>query len=160
MDKTTIINLLTNSGIKVFGMDSENIYFEDPSCIFPAFDTILHFAWIVIVFLTIFMLAGWAFLYIKNGVKINTLFNNAKTIILIFAVLSFVKPIVNVVYGDDLFARQCDTKQVSLSSIQELLDTRNKHFSKYDNGLLYESFEVVDSGAKYDIETTSDNTEQ
>ena len=106
------------------------------------------------------MLVGWAFLYIKNGVKINTLFNNAKTIILIFAVLSFVKPIVNVVYGDDLFARQCDTKQVSLSSIQELLDTRNKHFSKYDNGLLYESFEVVDSGAKYDIETTSDDTEQ
>ena len=150
MDKTTIINLLTNSGIKVHGMDSGFIYFEDPSCIYPAFDTILNYAWVFILFLTVFMLGGWALLYIKNGVNINNLFNNAKTIILIFCVLSVVKPIVNIVYGNDLFAKGCDVKQVSLNSVNELLNTRNKLFGKSDNEL-YETFNVTDSGPKEEI---------
>ena len=148
MDKTTIINLLTNSGINVFGLDDKYIYFQDPSCILPAFDTILHYAWIVVLVLTGFMLAGWAILYIKNGVNINTLFDNAKTIILILCVLSVVKPIVNTVYGDDLFGRGCDTKHVLISSVNELLEMRNKKFKKSDEAFIYESFDVVDSGAK------------
>lgn len=149
MDKATIINLLTNSGIKVSGMDSNYIYFEDPSCIFPVFDTILNYAWIVILVLTALMLAGWAFLYIKNGVKINNLFNNAKTVILIFCVLSIVKPIINVVYGENLFAKNCDTHEVALSEIQKILDIREKKFHEYDEATLYESFTVVDSGAVF-----------
>ena len=154
MDKTNIINLLTNSGIKVHGMDNGFIYFEDPSCIYPAFDTILNYAWVVILFLTAFMLGGWALLYIKNGVNINNVFNNAKTIILIFCVLSVVKPIVNIVYGDDLFSKGCDVKQVSLDSVNELLDTRSKLFGKSDNDL-FEIFTVTDSGPKEEI--TDDN---
>lgn len=163
MDKATIINLLTNSGINVSGIDDNFIYFQDPSCIFPVFDTILNYAWIVILILTAFMLGGWALLYIKNGVNVDNLFNNAKTLILIFCILSAVKPIVNVVYGDNLFSKSCDIHKVDISEINKLLDMRNENFRASDEVLLYESFDVIDSGVKYseiddtDIENNNEN---
>lgn len=146
MNETTILNLLTNSGFEKVRVEGDFVYFQDPSCIFPAFDTLLDYAWIVIIVLTGIMLFGWAVLYIKNGVKIDTLFNNAKTVILILCTLSVVKPIVNFVYGDNLFEKQCDQKRVSLAEVNELLDMRNKYFGKSDQAILYESFNVVDSG--------------
>jgi len=146
MNQITAINLLKNSGLTVFGMDNDFIYFQDPACIFPAFDTLFHYAWIVIMVLTAIMLFGWAVLYIKNGVKIDTLFSNAKSLVLILCVLALAKPIVNVIYGDNLFAKQCETKQVSMSAVQELLDLRNKTLKKSD---FYENFEVLDSGVIY-----------
>jgi len=149
MDETTIFNLLNNSGLKVFGVDSDFIYFEDPSCIFPAFDTLLEYAWIAIMVLLAIMLFGWAVLYIKNGIKINTVFNNAKSIILIMGVLAAVKPIVNFVYGDNLFGRQCEIKQVSRATVNELLEQRNKKLGKSDENLLYENFSIIDSGPVY-----------
>lgn len=149
MDETTIVNLLTNSGLKVFGVDSNFIYFEDPSCIFPAFDTFLEYAWIAILIFVAIMLFGWGMLYIKNGVKIDTLFNNAKTVILILCVLGVVKPVVNLIYGDNLFARQCEIKQVSRAAVNELLEMRNKKLGKSDENLLYENFNIIDSGPVY-----------
>ena len=82
MNRADIINNLINSGLTNIGMDNNYVYFDDPSCIFPAFETLLNYAWIVILVLTAFMLLGWAVLYIKNGVKINSVFNNAKSLIL------------------------------------------------------------------------------
>ncbi|MBR3148280.1 MAG: hypothetical protein IKF41_02960 [Alphaproteobacteria bacterium] len=149
MDETTIINLLTNSGLKVFGLDSDFIYFEDPSCVFPAFDTLLEYAWIAILVFTAIMLFGWGVLYIKNGVKIDTLFNNAKTLILVLCILGVVKSIVNLVYGDNLFAKQCEVKQVSRAAVNELLELRNKKLGKSDENILYENFSVIDSGVNY-----------
>ena len=149
MDETTIINLLTNSGLKVFGIDSDFIYFEDPSCIFPAFDTILEYAWIAILVMVAIMLFGWGMLYIKNGIKIDTVFNNAKTLILILCILGVVKPIVNIVYGKNLFAQQCEIKQVSKAAVNELLEARNKKLGTSDEHLLYEGFNMIDSGAIY-----------
>ncbi|MBR4624235.1 MAG: hypothetical protein IKP35_01660 [Alphaproteobacteria bacterium] len=145
-----IVNLLTNSGLTVIGMDNDFLYLEDPSCIFPVFDTILNYAWIVILVLTAFMLLGWGVLYIKNGVKVDDLFKNARSVILIFCVLSVVKPAVNLVYGDNLFEKQCEIEKISLTNIKELLDSRNKQLSKSKDMELYESFNVVDSGAIYD----------
>nr|MBQ0091086.1 hypothetical protein [Candidatus Enterousia merdequi] len=169
MDQITIINLLTNSGLKVFGMDSDFIYFQDPSCIFPAFDSILHYAWIVIMVLTAIMLFGWGMLYIKNGVKIDNLFNNAKTLILILSVLSLVKPIVDFVYCGsffsnqcELFAKQCETKKVSITSVNELLDMRKQSFAKSDEVLLYENFDIIDSWGNefFGIQESEKNFEQ
>lgn len=148
MDRFTILNLLQNSGLKVTGIDNDFVYFQDPSCIYPVFDTILHYAWIVVLILTAFLIFGWAVLYIKNGTNINTVFNNAKSLILVLAVLSVVKPIVNVVYGDDLFGKQCEIKQASMSTVMELYNMRDKNFKRSDEALLYESFNVIDSGAK------------
>jgi len=159
MDKITISNLLTNSGLTNIRMDDNFVYFDDPSCIFPAFDAILNYAWIAIVVLTAFMLFGWAVLYIKNGVKIDSLFHNARSMILIFCVLIVLKLIINVVYGDKLFANQCETHKVSLASVQELLDMRNKNFAQSDQAMLYETFEVIDTGVVYsDTENEAENS--
>ena len=146
MNHATIINLLNNSGLKVIGMDNDFIYIQDPSCIFPAFDSVFNFATTVALVLTAIMLFGWGLLYIKNGIKINTVFNNAKALILIFAIFGLTKPIVNFVYGDNLFARQCETKQIDLTKVQELLNAREKKFGQYDNVENYEIFNIVDSG--------------
>lgn len=149
MEQETIVNLLTNSGFEKVLVDSDFVYFQDPSCIFPAFDTILEYAWIVILVFVAIMLFGWGVLYIKNGVKIDTLFNNAKTVILILCILGIVKPVVNLVYGDNLFGRQCEIKQVSRAAVNELLEIRNKKLGKSDENLLYENFSVIDSGPVY-----------
>ena len=109
------------------------ISFEDPACIFPAFDTVLNYAWIVIAILTGIMLFGWAVLYIFKGVKLDTIPHNAKSLFLIFAVFALVKPIVNVVYGDNLFSQQCEIKQVSRAQVNELLNLRNKNFGSSDD---------------------------
>jgi hypothetical protein len=146
MENATIINLLNNSGLKVIGMDNNFVYIQDPSCIFPAFDAVFNFATTVALLFVAIMLFGWGLLYIKNGIKINTLFNNAKALILIFAIFGLTKPIVNFIYGDNLFARQCETKQISLTKVQELLSAREKKFGQYDNIENYEIFNIIDSG--------------
>ena len=149
MEQTTIINLLTNSGLENVRIEGGLVYFSDPSCIFPAFDTIIEYAWLAIVIMLAVIIIGWATLYIKNGIKIDTVFNNVKTLILVLGTLAVVKPVVNIVYGDNLFAQQCETKHVSLNDVNELLDMRNKKFGKSDEYLLYEGFNVIDSGPVY-----------
>lgn len=149
MDIAKIITLLQNAGIKNITVGNGVIEFDDPACIYTAFGNFLEIAWIIIVFLTAVMLFGWAMLYIKNGVKINSLFNNAKAVILIFCVLSVVKPIVNLIYGDDLFARGCDRKQVLMTAINEFLEIREKTLSGANENELYETFDMVDSGPVY-----------
>lgn len=156
MEIETILRFLKNSGLQNLKVDDSFIYFDDPSCIYTAFDTILNYAWFVIVILTGLMLFGWALLYIKNGVKINDLFNNAKIIILIFAILSAVKPIVNVIYGEKLFGRNCEVKQVSLPEVRKLLEMRNKTLSNTNEEELYEVFEITDSGPLYDYASIAD----
>lgn len=156
MEELTIVNLLTNSGFEKVLIDADFVYFQDPSCIFPAFDTILEYAWIAILVFVAIMLFGWGVLYIKNGVKIDTLFNNAKTVILILCILGAVKPIVNIIYGDNLFARQCEIKQVSRAAVNELLEMRNKKLGNSDKNLLYENFSVIDSGPVYGDDSFDD----
>lgn len=146
MDKLTIYNLLTNSGFEKVRVESDFIYFQDPSCIFPAFDTVLDYAWLVIIILTAAILFGWGVLHIKNGAKINTVFNNAKALLMVLCTLGVVKPVITIIYGEDLFARQCEIKKVTRESVNELLEMRNKKFGKSDEYMLYESFNVVDSG--------------
>lgn len=153
MDIAKIVLLLKNSGLKNITVGSGIIEFDDPSCIYTAFDNILEFGWIVIVIFTAIMLFGWAVLYIKNGIKINSVFNNAKTVILIFCILSAIKPIINVVYGD----RMCDRKSVSLSSVQELYEMRNKQLPQSLETELYEIFDMKDSGVIYDTNQTYPN---
>ena len=146
MDKLTILNLLKNSGIENTKIDANFVYFTDPNCIFPAFDKIFYYAWILAMILVIFILFGWAVLYIKNGVKISSFFSNIKTLFLVLMVFALVKPSVDFIYGKDLFASQCDTHKVSLYAVNELLEQRNKTFKKSDEAMLYETFDVIDTG--------------
>ncbi len=158
MDPNRIKSLLQNAGFHNVTVGDGFIQFDDPSCIYTAFDSILNFAWIVIVVLTAIMLLGWAILYIKNGIKINSLFNNAKSVILIFCILSAVKPIVNAVYGDNLFARGCEKKQVSLTMVQELYEMRNKNLPQSEQEEPFEIFDMQDSGPVYDYDSQNTNT--
>ena len=146
MERVNIINLLTNSGLKVFGIDNDFVYIQDPSCIFPAFDSFFNFAWIVAMVFIAIMLFGWGALYIKNGVKINTLFNNAKNLILVLCIFAAVKPIVNAVYGDKLFEQQCATKQISLNLVRELQEMRKQKFGRHGDEANFEIFSIIDSG--------------
>ncbi len=152
MNESKIIDLLTNSGLEKVHLENGFVSFQDPSCVFAAFDKFLGIAWTVILIFVAIMLLGWALLYIKNGFKVENILNNFKNLILILAIASLVKPIVNIVYGDDLFAQQCEIKKVSLDKVNELLEMREKTYGDYDNYMAYENFEVIDSGVYWDVD--------
>ncbi len=145
MDSTHIEYILKNAGLTNVTVDGNFITFQDPSCILPVFDNVLNIGWFVISLCTLFMLFGWGVLYIRNGVKMNSVFNNFKALFLIFLTLSVVKPVVNIIYGKDLFAKGCDTHQVSLQSVQELIQQRNQRPGMIDVDTQYEIFDVFDS---------------
>ena len=56
----------------------------------------------------------------------------------------------NLIYGDDLFARGCRTISVPISEMNRLLDARNAKLKSRDEYDLYEDFDIYDSGAVYD----------
>lgn len=143
MNTTEIVRLLTNSGIRVLGADSTMVYIEDPSCILRGFETFLNYAWLIIVFITGVLLFGWAISMIR-GAK-NDIAINIRNLFLIFAVLAMVGPIVNMIYGDDIFGIGCKTITVSIDDINTLLDARHKKLST-PTGDLYEDFQIYDSG--------------
>lgn len=143
MNTTEIVRLLQNSGIRVLGADSMSVYIEDPSCVMRGFETFLEYAWIIIVFITGVLLFGWAVSMIR-GAK-NDILINIRDLMLIFAGLSMVGPIVNVIYGDDIFSMGCKTINVSIMELNNLLDARHKKLSAR-TGDLYEDFQIYDSG--------------
>ena len=145
MNATQIKVLLENAGLQKVKIVGDFIQFQDPSCVLDVLDKILNYGWFVSCLLTAVMLFGWGILYLRNGVKITSLFSNFKALLLILLVLSLTKPIVNVVYGDDLFAKSCETHQVSLTSIQELIQKQQEQTNKPDMNMQYEIFDVVDS---------------
>ncbi len=146
MNTDTIVRLLENSGFNGVSVDPDFLYFEDPSCILRSFETFIDYAWIGIAVLTGMMLFGWAISMIR-GAK-NDFFINLRNLILIFGILTIARPIMNFIYGDDLFARGCQTFSVPLSQVQELLDTRKLRISESDD-YLYEEFDIYDSGTVY-----------
>ena len=147
MNADTIIRLLTNSGFHNVRVDPDFVYMEDPSCILRSFETFAHYAWFAILVLTGLLLTGWAISMIR-GAK-NDFFTNLRNLIIIFGVLSIAKPIMNTVYGDDLFARGCRTITIPITEMNRLLDARNSKLKTRDNFDLYEDFDIYDSGAIY-----------
>lgn len=149
MNTETILRLLQNSGFHILGTDGTFLYLEDPSCVLRSFETFIEYAWVVIVCITGVFLFGWAISLIR-GVK-GDYFNNLRNLIIIFGTLSAVIPIINLIYGDDLFAKGCRTIKVSMEEVNEILDARNLELSKYDEFKLYENIEIYDSGAPHTI---------
>jgi hypothetical protein len=146
-----IVILLKNSGIHVIGADSTSVYIEDPSCILRSFETFIEYAWIIIFAVTAFLLVGWAISLIrgaKNGV--SNVFTGMRNLIIMFATLSLVIPLVNMIWGDDLFAIGCKTIAVPTNDLNELLDARNRRL-KNASGDLYENLDIYDSGAPVSV---------
>lgn len=144
MNTEIIVRLLKNSGINVIGADSTSVFIEDPSCILRGFETFIEYAWIIITAITGVLLFGWAISMIR-GAK-NDIFTNLRNLIIMFATLSMVIPIVNLIWGDDLFAIGCKTIAVPLDDLNTMLDARNKKL-KTATGDLYEDMYIYDSGA-------------
>lgn len=144
MNIATILRLLKNSGFHVLGTDGTVLYLEDPSCILRSFQTFLDYAWIIITALTGILLFGWAISMIR-GAK-NDIFTNMRNLILIFGTLAMTRPIINLIYGSDLFVRGCRTITVNISDVQELLDMRTAKMSNR-GGDLYEEMTIYDSGS-------------
>lgn len=158
MEPDIITTLLNNSGLEKVNISGGFIYFQDPSCIFPVFDSFFNVAWIIALVFIAIMLFGWGVLYIKNGVNINTLFNNAKTVLLVLCIFGLTKPIVDMVYGKNLFSTQCEKKRVSLALVQELLDAREKYLGESDRNTDFEIFTVIDSGVVLPPEMLNEET--
>lgn len=150
METNTIIRLLTNAGFyNLSVVDNQYIQMENPSCILRGFENFLDYAWIILIFITGMMLFGWAIAMIRShkNAELMSVAENLRNLLLIFGVLSLVRPIVNLVAGGDIFARGCDTIQVSVEEIQNIIDTKKlklKNSTEYD---LYEDLRIYDSGA-------------
>ena len=160
----TILKLLKNSGFNVLGTDGVFIHLEDPSCILRGFETFIEYAWLAIMSITGLLLFGWAISMIR-GAKYDSIFINLRNLVLIFGILSAVKPIVNVVWGDDVFARGCRTISVEISEIQKTVAANNLRFTEagenldiYDTGLPnerpYSEMPVMGAGSPEKIPVT------
>lgn len=153
MNTETILRLLTNSGFRVLGTDSSYVHIEDPACVLRSFETFTEYAWIIISIVTAILLTGWAISMIR-GAK-NDITTNVRNLLIMFATLAAAKPIVNVIWGDDLFTRGCAQAKIPIADIQKILDARNMRMSNYNNDL-YEEFDIYDSGATdYDPATAA-----
>ena len=144
MTAETIARLLQNSGFYIQKIEDVFLYIEDPSCILRGFQTFLEYAWIALFCVTGLLLFGWAISLIRGAT--NDYFTNLRNLVIIFGALSAVGPIVNAIWGDDLFAKGCKTVVVSVKEIQKLLDTQNLELEKYNQYDLYENLEIQDSG--------------
>ncbi len=150
MNVDTILKLLHNSGFHGLRADAEFIYMEDPSCILRSFETFIDYAWFCIMVLTGVLLCGWAISMLR-GAK-NDIFTNLRNLIIIFGVLTLTRPILNLIYGDDLFAQGCKTIAVSIEETSKLLDARNAKLGT--DAEQYEQIDIYDSGATVAVSTT------
>ena len=146
MNTDIILRQLTNSGFRILGSDDVFLYVEDPSCILRSFETFIEYAWIIITCITGILLFGWAIAMIR-GAK-NDIFTNLRNLVLIFGILAASRPIINTIWGGDLFAKGCQTLKIPYSDINEILAARNLKMAKADEYNLYEGINIYDSGAK------------
>lgn len=154
---TTALRLLENSGFHNLRADSEFIYMEDPACILRSFETFIEQAWFIITFFAGILLLGWAISMIR-GAKYDNIFVNLRNLMLIFLGLSFTKPVINFIYGDDLFAHACRTIAVKHVDVKKMLDARSASLKKYDPSQLYEDLVITDTGAVLATETETPKT--
>lgn len=127
------------------GIDNSYLYLEDPSCVLRSFETFIDYAWIAITCIVGVFLFGWAISMIR-GAKTDY-FTNLRNLIIMLGTLSAGGFIVNLIWGDDLFARGCRTIRVSVDELNTVLDMRNAQLSQYNEFNFYEHFEIDDSGA-------------
>ena len=143
--------LLQNSGIEVLGPspDYSSIVIKDPSCVLIAFGQFMKYAWVIITVIAAFLLLGWAISLIR-GAK-NDLFKNIRNLFIMFATLSLAIPIVNMIYGEDIFKKNCQTVSVPIETLNSLLEARDKQLGNRGSDL-YEHIDIHDSESGDDFE--------
>ena len=167
-DIKLIFKLLESSGIRPLGMDSTNLYIEDPSCIARSFETFLENVWIVSTFITGMFLIGWAWGMIRGNKNLNfqILSKNIVSLLAIFATFSIIPAVVNFIYGGDLIGYACKTAIIPTAHVKKLLDMRKDTLEKFDAYNLYEDLIIYDSGVNIDasisesVDTTNPQLQQ
>lgn len=131
-----VIQKLLNAGFNVLGMDhSGNLIIEEPNCLVRIFETFLDYAWIIIVFITGMLLFGWAIAKISGSdTKIE---KNLVNLTIIFGILSAVKPIINMIYGADLFGRGCGKISVPIQEVTKQYKDKLSDKNLYENIDIY-----------------------
>lgn len=145
MDVSTIVRLLKNAGLNA-KPDATQTYLllEDPSCIMRSFQTFLEYAWVIVSLIAAILLFGWAISKIRGA---NTdIVTNIRNLLIMFGVLSATGPIVNIIYGDDLMARTCNTVKIPLDDVQKMLLLRKSQLGQNDG--LFEEIDIFDSGMR------------
>ncbi|MCL2758166.1 MAG: M23 family metallopeptidase [Alphaproteobacteria bacterium] len=146
MSADQMLNLLRDSGLNVRGTGHGYIFIEDPTCFTVGLSGFIEYAWIAIAVLTAFLMMGWAFSLIRGGSKLPGIANNFRNLVIIFGTLTAAGPIMNFVYGGDLWGRGCRIIGVPASKIQELLDLREAGLGG-GSGNMWEKFDIWDSRA-------------
>ena len=139
-NENQIIQILQNAGFHNVQIKSGTLYMEDPGCIIRNFETFMEYAWIVIVTITGLMLFAWAISMLR-GAK-NNIISNLKNLILIFMVLSVVPPVLNLIYGGDIFSTTCRQVSISMSRVNELMNIRKQKIADEQ----IEIIDIFDSG--------------
>ncbi|MBO7508725.1 MAG: hypothetical protein J6T57_00385 [Alphaproteobacteria bacterium] len=134
--------MLERAGLHVNGADDTFVYLEDPGCVLRNFQDFIENAWIVLAFITGGLVMMWGITMIR-GSK-NDIKNSFKTLAVIFGILTATGPILNVIYGGDLFAMGCGEIRVNMDQVNSMLSARAGTSADASN---YEDISIYDSGA-------------
>ena len=142
-----ILFLLRDSGLNILGADGTHIWIVDPTCFTASVIQLLSYAWAAIAVVTVLLIAGWAWSLIRGGTGVQAIANNMANLILIFGTLSAAGPIVNFIYGDDLWNMGCQRIGVPITMVQEILDMRERTLARFDPNALFETLRIHDTHA-------------
>ncbi|MCL1786319.1 MAG: M23 family metallopeptidase [Alphaproteobacteria bacterium] len=145
MNEAEILRLLRNSGLNNLSVSNGYIFIEDPTCFTAGLKQMLEYAWYVIIAMTALLLIGWAFSMIRGGSKTGTIANNIAYLLILFGGLSMAGPIVNFLYGADLWNMGCDTIRVPVDQVRDILDKRKETLRTRNEDDLWEDFDIYDS---------------
>jgi hypothetical protein len=140
MNTDTILRHLENSGFRVLGADGAFIFIEDPACFIRSIEGFVDVAWVIISAFAGILLFGWAVSLVR-GAK-GDIVINIRNLFIMFATLAAMRPIVNLVWGDDIFELGCKTIQIPISGINKVIDSAKLKMS--DNTII-ENIEIYDS---------------
>lgn len=148
MNTDTVVRLLRNSGFHEIVVGADAVMVEDPSCILRSFEVFAHYAWIAISVMTGLLFAGWGVSMIRGAKHdMHDIFENIKNLALVLGAVTVIGPIVNYMYGDDLFARGCRKITIPIEDINRMLAAREEKLGEQQE--LFEEYDIYDSGADF-----------
>lgn len=162
MDYIEIIRILGNAGFyfKNPSTDGVSIFLEEPSCLARTFDIFFGYASTIATLITAMLLFGWGIAAImnpKNG-TMEVVSKNFRNLFMIFCIFSAVKPIVNFIWGGDIFSKTCGTVTLSVEDIKRQLKENG-----FEEGVGHESLDIsftqtdgTTTGTSYGYVVTSD----
>jgi murein DD-endopeptidase MepM/ murein hydrolase activator NlpD len=141
MNITEIETFLHASGFRIREITEEFIKIEDPSCFVRDVVEFAKFAWPALGLVTTILLIGWAVTMIRGAE--NKIMENLRSLTLIFGIVAVGGYAINMIYGEDRFARGCKTITVRMDEVQKLLEARKEKLKNPQEEYLHirDSFE-------------------